>query len=79
MSEANRERLWPEMMSVDGDIAHLVVERVTIQEGRTFSADAMEHLHDQFIVWVGTRLMRRWEQTGEPPTALLVEVRVVAS
>lgn len=79
MSKEYREQLMPEMMTWDTEEADFVVERARIDPGTTFSAEAMEHLHDQLLVFVGTRIMRRWNKTGEPPTALTVTIKVVAS
>jgi hypothetical protein len=73
------EELWEQMIEMDGDAIELIVERDTIQSGRTFSPEAMQALYDQFLAWVGTRLMLRWSATDEPPTLLVVEVKVTVS
>lgn len=79
MAEEYREALWPKMLDMDGAALELVVERVQVGHGVTFSAEAMEQLHDQMLVWVGTRVMRRWNTTHEPPSRLTVEITVTAS
>jgi len=79
MGELERMQMWPAFMDVDDDTLELVIERAQVVEGVTFSAAAMEQLHDQLLVYVGTRLMRRWEATDEPPTRLFVSITVTAS
>jgi hypothetical protein len=39
----------------------------------------MEDLNESLMAWVGTRVMRRWEATHEPPSALRVTVTVEVS
>jgi hypothetical protein len=70
---------WDAMMALPGPAIDVEVVRVTIEEGRTFSADAMEDLNESLMAWVGTRVMRRWEATHEPPSALRVTVTVEVS
>lgn len=79
MSEQYRNHLVNEMMTWDGEEAEFTIERTRIDPGLTFSQEAMEHLHDQVLVFIGTRIMRRWDTTQEPPTALTVSIKVVAS
>lgn len=79
MSEQYRSHLVNEMMTWDGEEAEFVIERTRIDPGLTFSVEAMEKLHDQVLVFIGTRIMRRWDATQEPPTALTVSIKVVAS
>jgi hypothetical protein len=64
------------MMRNANQTAEFVVGRVSVQEGRTFSEEAMEQLNHELVTWVATRLMRRWEATQEPPTYLKVVVTV---
>lgn len=66
------------MMGVDGAVHGFVVERNPDTPGVSFSADAMDQLLQHVAAWIGTRVMRRWDATGEPPTALRVVVDVVA-
>lgn len=79
MSDKYRNHLVNEMMTWDTEEAEFVIEQTRIDPGTTFSVEAMERLHDQLMVFVGTRVMRRWDQTHEPPTALTVTIKVVAS
>lgn len=71
--------LWDEMMRIDGEEIELVVERVEIQLDRTFSKEAMSLLTEQMATFVATRVMRRWDATSEPPSALRVELKVTTS
>ena len=72
----SREELYDAFLEMDGSYIELVVERTRDQHGRSFSVEAMEGLNDQVITWIGTRIMRRWNATNEPPTLLRVELRV---
>lgn len=76
MTTEYREVLWPRMMEMDGTDLEMVIERETVERGASFSAVSMEALYDELICFVGTRIMRRWDQTSEPPTALRVEISV---
>ena len=58
------------------DEAVFEVRRERIQPGRSFSEDAMEDLIDEVTLFVGARLMARWDRTGEPPTVLRIHVKV---
>lgn len=79
MSEQYRNELVNEMMIWDGEEAEFTLERGHIEPDKTFSVEALDRLHDQLMVFVGTRVMRRWDTTHEPPTALTVTIKVVAS
>ena len=67
---------YDEMLTWDGQEAEFEIHRETIQEGRTFSAEAMAGLDAQLMAWVGTRIMRRWDTTNEPPTVVRVSIVV---
>lgn len=56
------------------DALDIKVERASVQEGRTFSAEAMHDLSNTFNTFVMARLLARWDRLGEPPTALTVHV-----
>jgi hypothetical protein len=73
------QALFEVMMAIEGDEFDFEYSRGKIETGKTFSEAAMQNLRDQMITYVGTRVMRRWEKTGEPPTALRVEMRVLVS
>lgn len=75
MSEEQAERM-ARMMRSSNQTIELIVGRGSIQEGRSFSQEAIEELHADMVSWVGTRIMRRWERTQEPPTYLKVVVTV---
>lgn len=75
----NVAKWYAEMLSWDGTEASFEIKRTRVQEGATFSADAMDELNAQLVAFVGTRLMRRWKATNEPPSVLRVDITVVAS
>lgn len=72
----NLSNLYEEMMGWDGDEAEFEIARETIQPGRSFSGDAMDGLAYQLMCFIGTRVMRRWDATTEPPTVLRVTITV---
>lgn len=79
MSVEYRQAMWLVMSEMEGDEIELLVERAREQRGRSFSEDALEKLHDELIVFIGTRIMRRWDTTSEPPTLLRVELKVTTA
>ena len=76
MSAQSQE--WAIFMAMDGESAEFEVERETIQYGRSVSAAAMNTLLDSVGLFIGTRIMRRWEATNEPPTVVRVIITVEA-
>lgn len=44
--------------------------------GVTMSMDAFDFMKDQIAMFIGTRLMRRWNQTALAPQRVIVTVRV---
>lgn len=68
--------LYEAMMAIDAEAMEFEVMRETVEPGLTFSYEAMERLHNEVATFIGTRVMRRWNHTNEPPTALLVKVEV---
>jgi len=74
----DRAELWDEMLTLDGEEIELVIERRFIEPGRTISADAMSTLIETASTFIGTRIMRRWDETNEPPSAVRVILRVEA-
>ena len=64
---------------MDGPTLEIEVVRETIQEGRSFSSDAMDGAIESASAWIGSRVMRRWNETGEPPTALRITITVDVS
>lgn len=70
------EAVFDEMMKIEGDTMVFAVHRERDQHGRSFSRESMDVLTAQVGVYVGTRLLRRWNATNEPPTFLSVEVKV---
>lgn len=75
MSERG-EAMWADMIHMSGAAIEFRIERVRLDPGRSFSEEAMSNLVEDFAAWVGTRVMRRWDATGEPPTTLVVTLGV---
>lgn len=63
-------------MSMDGESCDFEVERTVYQPGLSFSEVAMDELVQNIGLWVGTRIMRRWQATNEPPTVCKVAMKV---
>jgi hypothetical protein len=77
VSDRGEER-YREMLRMDGATIEFRVERARIEPGASFSEEAMSTLNADIGVWIGTRVMRRWEATGEPPSVLIVRLEVEA-
>lgn len=77
--DVNAEEKFDRMMATDGESIEMEVTRATIEEGRSFSEEAMRELTHSMESWVVTRLLRRWDATGEPPTVVKVAMRVDVS
>lgn len=60
----------------DSDEIELGIDRGHIEPGKSFSEEALVALRDQFILFVGARVMRGWRDRNEPPTMVRVSVRV---
>lgn len=76
MEEETRQTLLDTFTKMESDSFEFKVERVSIQPGLTFSEGAMENLMWMLRAFIGGRMMYRWETTGEPPTALSVNITV---
>lgn len=67
------------LVAIDGEVCRWKIDKENIQRGRTFSREAMDLIATQMLAFVEGRIMARWDQTGEPPTHLEVEIRANAS
>lgn len=65
-----------EFLAIEGWEHEFELQRGSVQPGRTFSVEAMDDLLESLKLYVATRVQRRWEATGEPPTHLNVSVKV---
>jgi hypothetical protein len=79
VDDIERAELWASMMAEPGDTAEFEVTREVHSPGRSFSADAMAKLDASMLAWVGSRIMRRWETTTEPPTVVRVTITVAVA
>lgn len=62
-----------------GEALTFSVERSTVEEGRTFSPDAIKTLSAAMIEFILAQVSKRWEQTNEPPTLLTVKIQCEVS
>ncbi len=79
MNAKEQNEMFDMMLAGDADTTEFEVFRQVIQEGRSFSPEAMENLFDCMRTFVGARMMARWQKTKEPPTVMKVTVTVEAS
>lgn len=59
--------------------ADFKIERGFVQEGRTFSSEAMTALGNEMAKFVAHCIIDKWDKTGEPPTVMDIHVSVDAS
>jgi hypothetical protein len=72
----DRHETFERFRQLPKDQISFEVRRETVQHGRSFSAKAMESLHEEMMTFIGARLVERWESTGEPPTVMTVKISV---
>lgn len=72
------EELFDAFLTYDGNDYEFHVVRGTVEEGKTFSPEAIQHLANNMSAYVMSRVARRWDETNEPPTALSVKINVEA-
>ena len=66
------ERLLYDMDGLFG----LVVEYKGKKEDRTFSDEGIEGVVEGFQSYVYAQIARRWNETGEPPTKMLIRLDI---
>lgn len=79
LTDDQRQAMWDEVMAVEGKVMEFTVDRAWIEEGKTFSADAMEVMFANMHHWVGSRLLRHWQATDTPAIHMKVTVIVELS
>jgi len=52
------------------------IERTELATGTTFSAAALEKYHDLIKLYIGGRILARWQRTKEAPTIIKVEIKI---
>lgn len=72
----DRDDLLHTMMSYEGDSMEFLVARKEHQEGRTFSAEALDDLATEMTLFAVSRVMRAWDATGEAPQSMTVHLSV---
>ena len=70
--EGSLERLLYDMDGLFG----LVVEYKGEKKGRTFSDEGIEGVVEGFQSYVYAQIARRWNETGEPPTTMLIRLDI---
>ena len=70
--EGTLERLLYDMDGLFG----LVVEYKGKKAGRTFSDEGIEGVVEGFQSYVYAQIARRWNETGEPPTQMLIRLDI---
>jgi hypothetical protein len=83
MSERQGERMYEKWLAIEGSEAAFELTRPleTIGEqglGVTVSAEAMRFLINNINMFIGTRVMRHWQETALMPQRVVVTVRVEA-
>lgn len=58
-----------------GDVMSFEVTR-DLEDDKTFSPHALEDLSKNMLMFMAARVKAQWEQTGEPPKQLHVDVRM---
>lgn len=71
-----RNPFYDKFLDMDGTGLDMEVTRTRDDPGVSFSSEAMNQLDLQMMTWVGTRIMRRWMATNEPPTVVRVSIEV---
>lgn len=73
-NRTDMDPIMVQMMALDAKEHAFTIERETIQTGRTFSSEAFDAYLESIKMFVASRLMRHWEDTGEPPTLMNVMI-----
>lgn len=73
MNEQMKTYLVPEF----GDFLNLRLERAFIEPGKTFSPGGLHSVLEELTTFVLARIKSRWDRTGEPPTAVSINVQVL--
>lgn len=69
-------QLFEDFRDGDSDSITWRVERDWIEEGKSFSADAMDGLRDLMLTFVGARIMAAWRRRNEPPSVVTIRMEV---
>jgi len=67
---------WDKFYDIDGQTMLFNIRRERIEPGRSFSAEALEGIMEGVKFWIGTRLMKMWDESGDPPVSLDITVTV---
>ena len=64
------DQLYGGFYALDSHEIALEVTRAKVEEGKTFSKEAMELLNQEIFIFIGARLCKEWETTGNIPQRL---------
>jgi len=79
--EAQAQRFYEKYMAIEGNEMAFETARVLEAIGRdglgkTYSIDAMRFMKDNINMFINTRLVRKWNETGFAPQRITVLVHV---
>lgn len=75
-TEEKINNLWHRLYNLPENVIALEIARDRIEEGKTFSKEAVELLQEEILIFLMARLCRHWEDTGVAPTHLTALVSV---
>lgn len=79
MTPEQRVNLLNEFSQPEGkDTMTFTIKRVSVEEGKSFSKEALDELGEQVMLFIGARIMARWKRSKEPPTIAAISVTVKA-
>lgn len=64
-----------QMLATDSNEFAFEIARQNVVEGLTFSAEAFDEFLRSVSVFLGSRVVRHWEDTGEPPQRMRIVVK----
>lgn len=79
MDKSKRDELPPEKKKIwdaEGNAMAFEITRQRVETGLTFSSEAFDNYLESIVTFIGTRVMRYWEETGEPPRVMRTLVNV---
>lgn len=79
MDRSKRDDLDPEKVKIwdtPGNAMAFEITRQRVETGLTFSSEAFDDYLESIVTFIGTRVMRYWEETGEPPRVMRTMVNV---
>jgi hypothetical protein len=75
-SEVALQQLYQHCYNQPDNVMAFKIDKTRIEEGRSFSAEAIQLLREELLIFLGARLCKHWEQTGQPPVHMTALVTV---